>query len=183
MVPTLVRTLGVKGHRPIVGTHDNKDVIFAFASMNLVNGRLTSRLLTSKTRDRRRNGSHKTRRMQQGFARHLQDVARAYPATKYDRVVLTIDNAPWHRGKPISDVLARHPHLTLYRLPSYSPSLNTIERLWKVLRRRATHNRLFEEVKEMRHALRAGIGHLQAARHRILSLIQSPRRRARSSAA
>ncbi len=179
MVPTLVRTLGVKGHRPIVGTRDNKDVIFAFASMNLANGRLTSRLLSSEARDRRRNGSHKTRRMQQGFARHLEDVARAYPAVQHRRVVLTIDNAPWHRGKPIADVLARHPHLTLYRLPSYSPNLNTIERLWKLLRHRATHNRLFEKLGEMRQALRAALGYFQTARHRILSMIMSPRRRAK----
>jgi hypothetical protein len=183
MVPTLVRTLGLKGHRPVVGTRDNKDVVFAFASMNLVSGRLTSRLLVSKTRDRRRNGSHKTRRMQEGFARHLRDVARAYPATKHKRVVLTIDNAPWHRGKPVTDVLARHPHLTLYCLPSYSPNLNTIERLWKVLRHRATHNRLFEQVSDMCHSLRAAIGRFQAVPRRILSLILSPRRRAKSPAA
>jgi transposase len=183
MVPTLVRTLGMKGHRPIVGTRDNKDVIFAFASMNVVGGRLTSRLLTSTTLDRRRNGSHKTRRMQQGFARHLEDVARAYPAPKYRRVVLTIDNAPWHRGKPITDVLARHPHLELYRLPSYSPNLNLIERFWKLLRRRATHNRLFDWVADMRRALRAAISYFQTARRRVLSLILSPRRRAKVPAA
>src|SRR6202012_1019173 len=94
--------------------------------------------------------------------------------------VLRTNSAPWDRGKPVSDVLARNPHLELYRLPSYSPNLNTIERLWKGLRRRATHNRLFEQVTEMRHALRTAIGYFQAARHRILSLIRSPRRRARS---
>ncbi|AKT38714.1 transposase [Chondromyces crocatus] len=183
MVPTLVRTLGVKGHRPIVGTRDNKDLIYVFVSMNLVTGRLTTRLLPSQTRHRRRYGTHKTRRLQQAFARHLRDVARAYPAQRHRRVVLTIDNAPWHRGKPIQEVLAQFPHLELYRLPSYSPQLNCVERLWKLLRRRATHNRLFEHLAEMAHALRGSLSYFQMLPRRILSLVMSPRRRAKLPAA
>jgi hypothetical protein len=38
MVPTLAATLGVKGHRPVVGTRDCKDVLYVFAVMNLVSG-------------------------------------------------------------------------------------------------------------------------------------------------
>jgi transposase len=183
MVPTLVRTLGVKGHRPIVGTRDNKDTVYAFASLNLLKGRLTTRLLVSEVRTRRRYGSHKTRHLQTAFAHHLRDVVRAYPASRYARVVLTIDNAPWHRGKPITDVLTQHPHLKLYRLPSYSPQLNVIERLWKLLRRRATHNRLFEKVADLRCSLRANLRALQAMPKRMMSLIESTRTRAKLPAA
>lgn len=183
MVPTLVRTLGVKGHRPLVGTRDNKDLVYVFASMNLHDGRLTTRLLVSEASHRRRYGTNKNRRLQQAFARHLRDVARAYPVARHRRVVLTIDNAPWHAGKPVAQVLAQHPHLELYRLPSYSPQLNVIERLWKVLRRRATHNRLFDGVAYLRRALRASLGYFQTLRQRIMSLIKSKRRRARSPAA
>jgi transposase len=53
-------------------------------------------------------------------------------------VVLTIDNAPWHRGPLIGEALKENPRLELYRLPSYSPRLNLSERFWKRLRRRAT---------------------------------------------
>ena len=35
MVPTLCRTLGVKGHRPVVGTWDNKHQLYVFASVNV----------------------------------------------------------------------------------------------------------------------------------------------------
>jgi transposase len=72
-------------------------------------------------------------------------------------VVLTIDNAPWHRGRLINEVLDKFPHLKLYRLPSYSPRFNVIERLWKRLRRRATHNRFFATVADLRRALRASL--------------------------
>ena len=183
MVPTLVRTLGLKGVRPVVGTRDCKDVVFAFAALNLRDGRLTSRLLPVTQRRRRREGSHKTRRLQAMFARHLRDVARAYPASRHARVVLTIDNAPWHRGAPIRAVLAEHPHVELYRLPSYSPQLNVIERLWKLLRRRATHNRLFEALPELCRALRDTFRYLQVMRGRVLTLIRSKRRRTKSVAA
>lgn len=38
MVPTLQATLSVKGHRPLVGTRDCKDVLYVFAVMNLIAG-------------------------------------------------------------------------------------------------------------------------------------------------
>jgi transposase len=183
MVPTLVRTWARKGQRPTIGTKDNKDVVFAFASLNVVSGRLVTRLLPISQAQRRREGSHKTKRLQAMFARHLRDVARTYPAATCPRVVITIDNAPWHWGEPIREVLRQHPHLELYRLPSYSPQLNVIERLWKLLRRRATHNRLFEEVRELCGALRASLRYLQVMERRVLSLIHSPRRRPKSAAA
>jgi transposase len=86
-------------------------------------------------------------------------------------VVLIIDNAPWHRGRPIDDALADNPHLELKRPPSYSPQLNVIERFWKVLRRRAAHNRLFDTVADLRHSLRASLRYFQTVRARIRSLI------------
>ncbi|WP_390637559.1 transposase [Limnoglobus roseus] len=65
-------------------------------------------------------------------------------------MVLVIDNAPWHRGQAIDAALADHPHLAFYRLPSYSPSLNPVEQFWKKLRRRATHNRLFDTPADLK---------------------------------
>jgi hypothetical protein len=150
LVPTLSTTLGVKGHRPVVGTWDNKDLVYSFATMNVVSGHLTTRLVESAATAKRRTGRSKTARLQQAFAAHLRDLLRAYPATLGKPVFITIDNAPWHRGEGIAEVLAAHPHLHLYRLPSYSPQLNVIERLWRVLRRRATHNRLFASMRELR---------------------------------
>ena len=47
MVPTLAATLGVKGHRPIVGTRDCKDVLYVFAVLNLISGALHTNTLES----------------------------------------------------------------------------------------------------------------------------------------
>ena len=177
LVPTLRATLGVKGHRPVVGTWDNKDVVYAFAALNVVTGRLTTRLLESPAASKRRTGQSKTARLQHAFAAHLRDIARAYPATLGKPVVITIDNAPWHQGAAITEALAAHPHLHLYRLPSYSPQLNVVERFWRVLRRRATHNRLFLTMAALRTTLRANLCYFHTMRHKVLSLLSSPRKR------
>ena len=64
LVPTLRATLGVKGHRPRVGTWDNKDQVYCFAALNLVSGRLTTRLLDSPARVKAVTGRSKVRRLQ-----------------------------------------------------------------------------------------------------------------------
>jgi DDE superfamily endonuclease len=171
MVPTLAATLGVKGHRPVVGTRDCKDVLYVFAVLNLISGALHANTLESLQKDNRKSTDSKTKRMQQAFADHLRHVGKAYPREKFGRVVLTIDNAPWHRGALINEALAANPHLEFYRLPSYSPNLNPIERFWKKLRRRATHNRLFDAIKDLKTSIRASLGYFQTVRSKVLSLI------------
>jgi transposase len=97
--------------------------------------------------------------------------------------MLVIDNAPGHRGGLLTKVLDQVPPLRLYRLPSSSPQLQVIERFWKVLRRRATHNRLFLTLAQRKQALRNSLCYDQTLKHRVLSLIQSPKKRTQSTAA
>ena len=171
MVPTLSATLGVKGFRPIVGTRDCKDLLYVFAAVDTVTGQLYSNTLESPARAKQTTGKSKTRRLQEAFAAHLRHLATRYPAGRHKRVVLAIDNAPWHRGKPVDEALAEHPHLELYRLPSYSPQLNVIERFWKLLRRRATHNRLFDTLAGLRRSVRNSLCYFQTVRRRVRRLI------------
>jgi transposase len=171
MVPTLCRTLGVKGHRPEVGTWDCKDLLYVLGVVNVTTAVLHTNTVEAPAR-KKKGGPSKTRRLQEAFAAHLRHVGRLYPRGTYRRVVLIIDNAPRHQGQPISAALAENPHLELYRLPSYSPQLNVIERFWKLLRRRATHNRLFEALADLKRALRANISYFQTVRERIQSLIE-----------
>lgn len=179
MVPTLAATLGVKGHRPTVGTRDCKDLLYVFAVVNLVTAAVHANTLESPKNAKKKTGLSKTRRMQEAFAAHLRHVARVYPAGTYKRVVLVIDNAPWHRGGPIDAAMADNPHLEFKRLPSYSPQLNPIERFWKKLRRRATHNRLFDTLADLKSSLRASLGYFQTVRHKVKSIIHGrPKRKA-----
>jgi hypothetical protein len=171
MVPTLTATLGVKGHRPVVGTRDCKDLLYVFAVVNLVSAALHANLVDSPKDAKKKTGKSKTRRLQEAFARHLRHVGRMYPAARNPRVVLLIDNAPWHAGALVRQALLDNPHLELKRLPSYSPQLNPIERLWKALRRRATHNRLFDTLADLRRSLRGSLCYFQTVRDRVQTLL------------
>ena len=76
----------------------------------------------------------------------------------------------------MEQVLAAHSQRRVKRLPSYSPQLNVIERFWRVLRRRATHNRLFTHRAAWRTTLRSNLSYFHTMRHKVLSLIESPRK-------
>ena len=171
MVPTLTATLGVKGHRPVIGTRDCKDVLYVFAVLNLVSGAVHTNTLESLQKENRKSTDSKTRRMQRAFADHLRHVGRIYPKEKNKRVVLTIDNAPWHRGPLIDEAMQQNLNLEFYRMPSYSPQLNVIERFWKKLRRRATHNRLFDTIADLKGSVRNSLRYFQTVRVKLLTLI------------
>jgi transposase len=179
MVPTLQATLGVKGHRPTVGTRDCKDLLYVFAVVNLITAAIHSNTLESPARVKQKTGKSKTARLQEAFAFHLRHVAKAYPRHKYKEVVILIDNAPWHRGKPINQALAENSHLRLKRLPSYSPQLNPIERLWKKLRRRATHNRLFDSLADLKKSIRSSLCYFQTVRDKVKSMLE-PRKKTKA---
>src|SRR5260370_1436336 len=98
-------------------------------------------------------------------------------------VVVVRHHAPWHSGTLVQAAFQACPYLDLYRLPSSSPQLQIIERLWKVLRRRAPHTRFFLTVAALKKALRHSLAYCQTLRHRALSLIQRPKKRTTSSAA
>jgi transposase len=171
MVPTLTATLGVKGHRPVVGTWDCKHLLYVFAVVNLVSAAVHANLLDSPKDASAKTGKSKTRRLQEAFAAHLRHVGRQYPAARNRRVVILIDNAPWHAGELMRAALAENPHLELKRLPSYSPHLNPIERLWKLLRRRATHNRLFDTLADLRQSIRSSLSYFQTMRIRVKTML------------
>lgn len=178
MVPTLTATLGVKGHRPTVGTRDCKDLLYVFGVVNVATASVHANTRESPKDAKRKTGKSKTRRMPEGFAVHLRHVGRVYPRATYPRVVVVIDNAPWHRGKPIDEGLRDNPHLEFKRLPSYSPQLNPIERFWKKLRRRATHNRLFDTLADRKASIRASLRYFQTVRHKVKSIIEGrPKRK------
>jgi hypothetical protein len=178
MVPTLAATLGVKGHRPLVGTRDKKDLLYVLAVVNLVSAAVHANTLESPKDAKKRTGQSKTRRLQEAFAAHVRHVGRVYPRERHPRVVLLIDNAPWHRGQAVAEALRDNPHVEFQRLPSYSPQLNPIERFWKKLRRRATHNRLFDTLADLKASLRASLCYFQTMRPKVKSILEGrPRRR------
>jgi transposase len=172
MVPTLTATLGLKGQRPEVGTWDNKGLLYVLAVVNLVTAAVHANTLECPRDAKRKTGKSKNRRLTEAFAAHLRHVGRVYPRDEYPRVVLVIDNAPWHAGTPVDDALRDNPHLEFKRLPPYSPQLNPIEQFWRVLRRRATHNRLFDTLADLKRSVRNSLCYFQTVRSRVVTLVE-----------
>jgi len=70
------------------------------------------------------------------------------------RVVVLLDNAPYHHGKLHKEWRELHcKQFQLDFLPSYSPELNPIERIWKLTRRKCLHNVHFEQLSELTSAV------------------------------
>ena len=147
----------MKGHRPLGGTWDKQDLVDCCAARKLVTGPWTTRLLDPPSHRRAQTGRRKQQRLHAALVVPLREIARAYPARTYPEVVSTIDHAPWHRGAGVDEVCAAPPHLRLDRLPRYRPQRNVIERFWRALRRRATHNRWFASLAALRTTLRNNI--------------------------
>lgn len=66
------------------------------------------------------------------------------------RMVIVLDNARYHHAILLAPLLRKYRKvLTLLFLPPYSPQLAPIERVWKLARRLATHNRFFATLDEL----------------------------------
>ena len=67
---------------------------------------------------------------------------------------MTVDNAKYHYAKihKLWGMECRSRFVLDY-LPAYSPDLNSIKRVWKLVRRLATHNRCFSDLREITAAV------------------------------
>ena len=87
------------------------------------------------------------------FKRFLRKLLKSRRKNK--RMLLVLDNARYHHAVLLKPFLHKHRnHLSLIFLPSYSPELNAIERVWKLLRRLSTHNRYFESLELLKNAIK-----------------------------
>jgi transposase len=79
----------------------------------------------------------------------LVAILAAYPSMAMIHVFL--DNARYHHARLVRDWLARHGgRITLHFIPTYSPHLNPIERLWGLMHRNVTHNRCYPTFRDFR---------------------------------
>jgi transposase len=71
--------------------------------------------------------------------RLLEKVHRLYPLADVIHVIL--DNASYYHSHEVREWLAKHKRIKLHYLPSSSPNLNLIERVWKFFNEKVRNNR------------------------------------------
>lgn len=82
------------------------------------------------------------------FQQFLRALLRHRSARK--RMIIVLDNARYHHARLLRPFLHKYRRvLSLLFLPPYSPQLAPIERVWKLARRLATHNRYFASLQHV----------------------------------
>ena len=70
------------------------------------------------------------------------------------KIILIEDGAPYHSRMIVKDFIKDNAtHITVERLPSFSPDFNPIEKLWKNTKRDATHLKYFETFEDLRESV------------------------------
>ena len=79
----------------------------------------------------------------------LTAIESKYPAASAIKVIL--DNAKYHYSEAVRNYIAKS-RIDLVFLPSYSPNLNLIERLWGFFKKKMLHNRYYKDIRVFRKA-------------------------------
>lgn len=73
-----------------------------------------------------------------------------YPLAQ--EIILIADNAKYHYSKLVQKSLLDHPRIRFVFLPSYSPNLNLIERLWGFFKKKVLHNKYHKDIRSFRRS-------------------------------
>lgn len=79
----------------------------------------------------------------------LAAIENKYPIASSIKVIL--DNAKYHYSKAVRDYIATS-RVDLVFLPSYSPNLNLIQRLWRFFKKKVLHNMYYKNIGAFREA-------------------------------
>ncbi len=133
---SLIRMWAPKGQQPRVLSPSVRHKVGFFGALNLKTGQLVNQEAPTFS------------------AQTFGDFIRYLLQSTQGKIFLILDNARWHRSKELKEFFeANQPRLIFIFLPPYSPELNPIERVWRITRRKVTHNRYFPSTEDLRVAL------------------------------
>ena len=111
------------------------------------------------------------RKRRREIAEFLQRLVDKHPT---GTIFVAWDNASSHEDDEVESVVrGAAGRLILLYLPTYSPWLNPIERLWRQFRRDVTHCELFVSVKALLEAAQTFFDQCNERPDRVLSIIGS----------
>ena len=75
------------------------------------------------------------------------------------RIHIILDNVSYHKSKEVKEA-AKQLKFDLHYLPPYSPNLNPIERLWKMMHEQVTYNQYYQKFCEFSTAIKHFFKHI-----------------------
>ncbi len=131
---TLTRCWALTGSRPTAVKQTEYEWIYLFGAVNPLNGTSSALLAPTVNTDYMNH--------------HLRFISeQAGPDV---HVILVLDQAGWHTAK----ALKVPENISLLYLPSYSPELNAIERLWGYLKSHYLSNRAYADYDDLLNTCR-----------------------------
>jgi transposase len=105
-------------------------------------------------------------------AETMSELLRAIAARRLvGPITLVLDNARYQRNARVQG-LAKDLGITLLFLPSYSPNLNRIERLWRFMKRKAAYGRYHPTFADFRAAIEEVLGEISTTHaHKLATLM------------
>jgi putative transposase len=91
-------------------------------------------------------GARKTNQL---FRDLLDTIEARYPARRYDRVSVVVDNYGIHKAQAVERWLAGHPRFELLWLPTYCPGANPIERIFGDTHDKVTRNHKRKRLRDL----------------------------------
>ena len=151
--PNLQPKWSLKGSKEFIGTFGNHAKVNVLGAINHALGKtfhMKSEKLNSEI-----------------FIKFLEHLIMLNP-TK--RLVLVIDNAPWHKSKKVMKFIEGvSEKIEIIWLPVYSPDFNPIEHLWKFMKE-VVSNFFFPKISELKNAITDFFNHLYQKKQKIMTL-------------
>ena len=82
------------------------------------------------------------------------------------------DNAKYYRSNLVKEYLKNNTRVKLIFLPSYSPNLNLIERLWKFYKKKVLYDQYYENFKEFKAKTKIFFKNLAIHKEELISLLK-----------
>lgn len=100
----------------------------------------------------------------------LKKLEESYPLA--NQVHVFCDNARYYKNKEVSKFLEKS-KIKIHFLPPYSPNLNPIERLWKLMNENVLYNRYYEKFESFKKAVFEFLEKLVDPKEEILSILKN----------
>jgi transposase len=125
-----------KGRTKLIETTASRTRMNLFGGLNLKT--MTATIASYKTLN------------QESMTQYFAILKKQYPNARQIHIIL--DQGPYNKAIKTKEA-ARKFGIVLHYLPTYSPNLNPIERLWKVMNEHVRNNVFFKSAKEFREAI------------------------------